>query len=139
MKWKKSESDFRYIEDDVRLYPYYKKKLLQAVNDIIMATPERDDNGGGKPNTIGRPVEKAVINILDDMRIMRMQTVVDAVEIAFSELDDEKRRLFQNFYWGNGAKSVPIVCDDFGISVSTFNRWQKGFLLRVGRITGAKR
>jgi RinA family phage transcriptional activator len=139
-KWKKKESDFVLLHDEVILYPYYKKKLVQAVNDIIMATPERDDNGGGKPNVVGRPTERAVMDILGNERLIMMRKVVDAVEQALNELEESKRRLFESYYWGGGKdRNIQIFCSSFGMSVSSFDRYQKAFLYRVGKITGLKR
>lgn len=139
MNWKVTESDFKYIEDEVRLYPLYKKTLLAAINNLILSTPERDDNGGGKSNLPSRPVENIVFNLYADARIRKLKEYVDAIEQAVHELDDEKKRFIDAVYWSKQHKTITGICEEFSISQATFLRWKKGFLYRVGLITGDKR
>lgn len=139
MNWRISDTDFKYIEDEVRLYPLYKKKLHEAVNNIIMATPERDSNGGGKGNLPSRPTENIVFNLYADARIQKLKGYVEAVEQALHELDEEKRLFINAVYWSPQHKTIPALCRDFAISQNTYLRWKKAFLLRVGLITGDKR
>jgi RinA family phage transcriptional activator len=139
MVWKMTESDYVYIEEEVRLYPLYKKRLREAVGNIIHSTPERDTNGGGKSNGISRPTENIVFNLFSDSRIMKLQRYVDAIEFAYNELDDEKQQFIQELYWNRHTKTKKGICSEFNISISTYDRWKKGFLLRVGLITGDKR
>lgn len=136
MTWKVSDSDYKYIEDELRLYPFYKRKLDIAILNTILSTPEHDDNGGGKSNLPGRPIENIVIRLFDDARIAKLRRYVEAVEDAFSELDDEKKRFVQAVFWDKPGKTIQVICHDFAISYVTYLRWKKAILLRVGLITG---
>lgn len=139
MVWKVNESDYLFIEEEVKLYPLYKKRLRESVENIIHSTPGRDENGGGKSNIPSRPTEAIVFNLFSDARILKLKRYVDAVEFAYKELDDEKQRFIQELYWTRNSKTKKGICNEFSISTSTYDRWKKGFLLRVGMITGDKR
>lgn len=139
MKWKVSDSDFRYIEDEVKLYPKYKEKIEELIQSYSYSTPERDSNGGGKSNSPGRPVENTVFNILDDLQLLRMRTYVKEVERAYNELDEEKKRVINAIFWRTGSKGATKICSEFSIGETTYWRWKKAFLLRVGLLTGHKR
>lgn len=138
MVWKVKESDYVYIEEEVRLYPLYKKRLREAVGNIIHSTPERDTNGGGKNNNISRPTENIVFNLIQDARVTHLQRHVDAIEFAYNELNDEKQRFIQEVFWTR-HKTKKGICKEFNVSVATYDRWKKSFLLRIGLITGTKR
>ena len=137
-KWKISDSDFGFIEDEVRLYPLYKNRLEQAINDIYYSTPSYENTGGGKSNLPSRPVENKVFSLLHDARIVKLRLYVESVEEAFHELDKEKQDFIDLLYWKNRS-SLQAVCLEFCISVSTANRWRKAFIMRVGLLTGDKR
>jgi RinA family phage transcriptional activator len=137
-KWKVSDSDFQYIEDEVRLYPQYKERLNELIAEIAYRVPERDDSGGGRSNLPSRPVESIVFNLLNDFRIAKIRQYVNAVEQALRELDHEKKMFIINVYWREG-KTIESICIQFSISQATYLRWKKAFLLRVGMLTGDKR
>jgi RinA family phage transcriptional activator len=139
MVWKMSESDYEFIVDEVKLYPLYKKRLREAVGNIIHATPERDTNGGGKNNDISRPTENIAFNLIQDARITHLQRHVDAIEFAYNELNVEKQRFVQEVFWTRHTKTKKGICKDFNISTATYDRWKKSFLMRIGLITGSKR
>lgn len=138
MSWKVSESDYKFIEDEVKHYQFYKDELKRIVDDITHATPERDDNGGGKSNIPGRPTERAAIEIAMDRQINRMKRYINATEAAYNELDEEKKRFVRVIFW-SGKKRMPTICEEFNISYETALRWKKAFLLKVGNLTGDKR
>lgn len=139
MKWNVTESDYEFFEDEVKLYPLYKKALREAVENIIHSTPERDTDGGGKSNTISRPTESIAFSLMDDARIMYLRNFINKVEFAYNELDDEKQRFIQEIFWTRSTKTKKKVCQDFAISVTTYDRWKKGFLYRVVSFMGMKR
>lgn len=135
--WKKSDSDFVFIEGEVELYPQYKKRLAEMIDDIIHSTPSFENIGGGKTNIPSRPTENKVYSLLDDIRIKKLRITIDAIEFAYSELDQEKKLFVERLFWNH--LSLTEVCDEFAISPATANRWRRAFLLRVGLLTGDKR
>jgi RinA family phage transcriptional activator len=134
--WRVTESDYTFLEDEVRLYPLYEKRLREIEIDLMLATPIRDDNGGGKSNIPGRPVERIVITLFADARIQRLRKIVDAVQFALEELDPEKERFIRFVFWNRDGKNIQRVLKEFNVSQQTYNRWKKAFLMRVGMITG---
>jgi RinA family phage transcriptional activator len=138
MNWSVSEEDYKYIEKNVRLIPLYRKQLKDYEHDIIFATPERDDGGGGKSNLPSRPVERIVFNLEDNARMKQIRKYIDSVDQAFRELDLEKQHFVKTVFWGSHTKSVQGICDEFHIKPITYIRWKKGFLTRVGLLTGEK-
>lgn len=139
VKWNVTEDDYTFLEKETKLYPLYKKKLREAIDDIIYSTPERDTNGGGRSSEISRPTERIAFNLIEDARIMWLKRFIDCVEFAYNELEEEKQRFIQEIFWTHTTKTKKKICKDFAISTTTYDRWKKGFLLRVGLLTGIKR
>jgi RinA family phage transcriptional activator len=136
INWKASDNDYKFIENEVRLFPLYQMQLEEAIQNIILATPQRDENGGGRSNIPGRPVEHTVMNLFDDNRIMRLRRTVNAVNTALDELDEEKRHFIIRTFWKPGNKNMQGICIELNITTATYYRWKKAFLLRVGLMTG---
>lgn len=139
VKWTVSDEDFKFAEKQVRTYPKLKKQLEDMANDFRLATPVHDDNGGGRSNIPSNPTERTVIAILNDARINHLQTWIDAVEVAFRELDDDKQRFVRQAYWecdSNASwKEKAIRCS---LTYPTLNRWRRGFILRVCQEAGVR-
>jgi RinA family phage transcriptional activator len=134
--WNTKNSDYEFIEDEVRLYHLYVKRLDEIETDLILSTPIRDDNGGGKSNLPGRPVERIVISLFEDSRIQRLKKTIEAVKQAYDELPSDKRTFIDYVFWNPAGTDVANVLNEFNISYRTYNRWKRAFLLRVGMITG---
>lgn len=139
VKWNVTEDDYEFLEKEVSLYPLYKKRLREAVEDIIHSTPERDTNGGGRNNMISRPTETIAFSLIQDARIRYLREFINAVEFAYNELEDEKQRFIQEIFWTRTTRHKKAVVKDYAISTTTYDRWKKGFLMRVGLISGIKR
>lgn len=140
--WKAAQSDYKFIEDEVRLYQMYKKLLLDAVDNIYYGTPEFDNNGGGKSNLPSRPTENKAIQVhtlLESARIRHLNFYIKCIEEALHELDEEKQQFIARLYWSNKKTSLEGVATEFCVSISTANRWRSAYLLRVAMLTGAKR
>lgn len=136
--WKVSESDYKFAEDEVKLYEQYKKELNQLMNEIYYATPLFDNNGGGKSNLPSRPTEQKALSLVDHVRIGHLQRWINAIEHTVHELDDEKERFVKRLFWSKGT-TLESVAIEFNISPSTANRWRRAFLMRVAMLTGSKR
>jgi len=139
VSWKVTDVDYKIIEREVGLYPLYKKELKDAVNNLILATPVHDDNGGGRSNIPSRPTEKIAMNLFENARIMQLRRYVEAIEFAYNKLDDEKQRFVTFIFWTKHDKNIQGVCKEFHIRYHTYWRWKKAFLLQVGLITGIYR
>lgn len=136
--WKVSDSDYKFTEDEVRLYRQYKKELNGLMNNIYYATPLFDNNGGGKSNLPSRPTEGKALSLIDNLRIRHLQLWIEAIEQTVHELDDEKERFVNRLFWSKGT-TLESVAIEFSISLSTANRWRRSFLYRVATLTGTKR
>jgi RinA family phage transcriptional activator len=134
--WNTKNSDYEFIEDEVRLYHLYVKRLDEIKTDLILSTPVRDENGGGKSNLPGRPVEQIVISLFADARIARLEKTIKAVKQAYDELTSDKRAFVDYVFWNPAGTDVANVLSEFNISYRTYNRWKRAFLLRVAMQTG---
>jgi RinA family phage transcriptional activator len=137
--WKVSDSDFDFIQDEVELYPKYKEKIEELINEYAYSVPERDTNGGGRSNLPSRPVENTTYKLMDDIQLQKMRRYVKAVEDVFHSLDLEKQKFIHAYFWRKGPKDIQAICKEFSISQATHLRWKKAFLLQVGLYTGDKR
>lgn len=138
-RWKAADSDYKFIEDEVRLYPLYTKQLIMAKDDIILATPAFDNNGGGRSNLPSSPTESKALTLIDNARIRHLCFYIEAIEQSYNELDDEKQRFVERLFWSKRSSSLEIVASEFNVSLSTAVRWRRAFLYRVATLTGAKR
>lgn len=138
-KWAVSEEEFKLAEKMIREYHTNKRLLDKLVNDIRLATPTFDDNGGGRSNIPSNPTERIVITVLNDARIQYLDMWVTAVEKIFRELDADKQRFVRMAYWENNSriswKEQALRCN---LTYPTMNRWRKAIVLRLCQIAGAR-
>lgn len=137
--WKVSDTDYRFIEDEVKLYPLYKKQLQIAIGDIVYSTPSHDDNGGGKSNLPSSPTEMKAMSLVTNARIRHLELFIEAIETSKKELDKEKREFFDRLFWNSQNSSLETVAKEFAISQATASRWKRAYLTRVAYLTGIKR
>lgn len=138
-KWKAADSDYKFTEDEVRLYPIYKEQLIKAEKDIIHAAPLVDTNGGGRSNLPSRPTENIAFRLIDNARINHLVHYIRMIERAYLELDEEKRGFVERLYWSDPNIRLNRVAHEFNVSLATANRWRRAFLIRVATLTGVKR
>lgn len=139
VKWTVTDEDFKFAEKQVRNYPRLKKQLEELANDITLATPAFDDNGGGRSNIPSDPTGRTVLLILNDARIKHLEMWIEAIERSFSELDSQKQQFVRKAYWESGDnaswKEKAIRCS---LTYPTLNRWRRGFILRVCQEAGVR-
>lgn len=133
-----TKSDFAFVRDEIKMYPEYKRKTERLRNDIILRTPDFDTNGGGRSNLPSKPVEEIVMDLLmiENPRLQKEMKYVNVIDDLLENMTDEMRRFVKMVFWSSEQKSVQAVCDEMAIHASTFNRWKKAFVLKVGRKTG---
>lgn len=134
--WSMSDRDYIFLLNLVENHHIAKNHLKEMEYDIIYSSPGMDDNGGGRSNIPGRPTERIVSTLEQNILLQRLKAEIYAVDKALAELDAEKRRFVEYVFWGTNRHSVQKIMQEFNIAAITQIRWKKAFLLRVGSLTG---
>jgi len=129
---------FRHIESELSLYHETKKEIIRLKNDIIFASPVRDENsGGGRTNWPGDPTGKTAVLIAMHRKIEQLERIVEAIESVYSELSKEKQELVRLKYW---TKPQTLTWDGIalrlGVSRRTALNWRDEIISEIAEKIG---
>lgn len=120
-----------YVEAELRDYDDTLRAIGEERNELIMASPIHDNNGG-KSYDIGNPTEHKAFKLLTNKRIRRMEDTCRAIANVIDELPDYKLQAIELKYWKR-----PRIYTDQGISQeigcnrTTLYRWIDGVLFDI--------
>ena len=99
---KLSEVELRSL--DIKLFDYWNVDRKIAIRKLEIETERSNDCniGGGRTNTIPRPVETLVVRWSSDVRIIGLEQFKNAVEATLDTLDDELKKVFY-LRWSRGS------------------------------------
>ena len=120
-----------YVEAELRDYDDTLRAIGEERNELILASPIHDNNGG-KSYDIGNPTESKTLKLLTNKRIRQMETTCKAIATVIDELPDYKLQAIELKYWKR-----PRIYTDQGISQEigcnrvTLYRWIDGILFDI--------
>lgn len=129
VKQKLNRETYKYIEAELRGYHASRRELKQMEVDIITAAPVIDNPEGSSSGT-GDPTGRKALQVMNDKRLIRLHSVISAVESTYELLNDEERRLIALRYWSNKYKDIGVA-DELHISRWTLYRWADKIVLAI--------
>jgi RinA family phage transcriptional activator len=90
---------FKHIEAELYAYWDTVKEIKRIRAEIIGASPEPDEVGGGRGNLPGDPTARAATALLMHRRLEQMERITSAIRSVYEELPEEKQRLIRLRYW----------------------------------------
>lgn len=124
-----SKETFKYIESELRNYKQSCTELENMKRNIILAAPIIENPEGKSYETSNSTMAKAT-KILNDRKIYRLNSTVDAIKTVYSQCGKDKQELIRLKYWENKYKDTGIM-DVLGIERATFYRWRKAIVLNI--------
>ena len=125
---KLSEVELRAL--DLKLFDYQQIDRKIAIRKLEIETETSNDCniGGGKANTIPRPVETLVVRWSSDVRIIGLEQFKNAVEATLDTLDDELKQVFY-LRWDKGSvKTWEEIADMLHVSKKSIYRKRERIL-----------
>ena len=99
---KLSEVELRALDSKLFEYQQIDRKIAIRKLEIETETSNDCNIGGGKSNTISRPVENLIIRWSTDVRLKGLEQLKDAIEATLEALDDELKKVFY-LRWSKGS------------------------------------
>jgi len=130
---KLTKNIFRYIEAELRDF----KRTVQEYEilrlDIINSSPNPDITGvhAGTSN----PTEVKATAVIMNKKLTRLEGVVKAVRLVYSNLERDKQRFIELKYWGNSLTDEGIARSLY-ITGKTLYRWKKSIIYAIARELG---
>lgn len=91
---------FKHVESELFSYHETRKEIIRLKNEILYSSRGHDENvGGGKSNIPGDPTGRTATLLVSHKRLDHLQSIVDAIELVYNRLPEEKKRLVNLYYW----------------------------------------
>jgi len=91
---------FQHVESELYAYHDTKKEIVRLKNEILYASPNRDENvGGGRSNLPSDPTGRTATLLATHRKIEQLERIVEAIESVVERLPEKKKRLVQLRYW----------------------------------------
>lgn len=107
---------FKHIESELFAYWDTVKEIARLQEEIIHATPDIKNIGGGRSNLPGDPTGTTVVALVSHRRLEQLEKIVDAIQTVYERLPEDKKKLIRLKYWTHPqtltwdgiARQVPI-------------------------------
>lgn len=125
-KQRLSKNTFKYIEQEIRQYKSNLKELNRLKNDIILATPEKQE---GRSNSIGNTTASKAVKLSMDKKIIELEKTKKAIETTYHRLCQEKKAVMEE-YW-QGRYTTAGLAYRVGVNERTIRRWRQYIVYSV--------
>lgn len=126
----------KYIEGELMSYPFNKKALEQAKQNIYLRQRTTSFDLPQHSTYGTSAVEHKAIILMTERNIVHLENSVIAIEDVFKELPEEYQRLIQLRYFK--SYSVERVSSELNICTRNFHNWRNKalyyFALRFGLV-----
>ncbi|ODJ57426.1 hypothetical protein [Brochothrix thermosphacta] len=135
-KSKLSKAKRRYLEEEIRYFHTSKRELQRLRRDIMQGAvyQSADDNAwiGSGSSCIQEP-ERRTIALLENRRIQRLESIVQAIEEVFQMLTKEQQTLVKYVFWTHPQTlTMEGIAQQMHLSRRTFYRKKDEVLMLVG-------
>ena len=128
---------FKHVESLLAHFWDYKAEVEKIREEIIQATPSRDNIGGGRGNLPGDPVGKMVVALAEERRLKYLAQAVDAISAVYSNLPEAKKELVRLRYWDKPQRYTwEGIALEIKISRRQALRWRNEIIYQIARRLG---
>lgn len=125
---------YKYIEAELRGYKASRRELSEMEQDIIASVPVIDNPEAGHSGP-GDPTSRKALQIINDRRLLRLHSVIRAIEDVYEMCNDDEKRLIELRYWNNRYKDAGVA-DKLHIGTRTVYRWSDKIVLAIAAKLG---
>lgn len=133
---KLDKATYKYIEAEIKHYH-------QTLNEYQIRRQEilHDRNGadlvGGQSNLPSSSTERYAIRLIDDRRIARLRTTVDAIETVIESCNDEQSDFLNLYFFTRPqTKTIDGIANELNISRRTLFRMRDEIVYSVAKLMG---
>ncbi|PTG53169.1 transcriptional regulator [Staphylococcus chromogenes] len=95
---KLGKADIPKLEEYWNNYRNVKGQLAYRRYELLYQ-PQDTNNGGGKSNLPGRPVEQEVVRLYEDNKYRNLSEVVTAINDVYNQATPEQKFIIEHRYW----------------------------------------
>lgn len=133
---KLDRSTYKYIESEIKHYHHTINEYQNRRQEIL-----HDRNGadqvGGQSNLPSSTTERYAIRLIDDRRISRLRTTVDAIESVLDACNDEQMNFINLYFFTRPqTKTIDGIADELNISRRTLFRMRDEIVYSVAKLMG---
>lgn len=133
---KLDRTTYKYIESEIKHYRQTLKEYQDKRQEILY-----DRNGaesvGGRSNLPSSSTERYAIRLIDDRRIARLRTTVDAIESMLESCSEEQRKFVDLYFFAKPqTKTFDGIAFEMGVSRRTLFRLRDEVVYSVAKLMG---
>ena len=119
-----NRATYRFVEQELRNYPYLKQEMNEIRLDVIEAGPAKDELGVGiQTNRVSDPTASKGVQLAEHYRLRRIIETVQAIDRALEQMGPECRRLVQLTYLQSDLTPQGIALK-MNMSYDTYRKWK---------------
>lgn len=133
---KLDKSTYKYIESEIKHY-YKTLEEYQDRRQELLYDRNGPDQVGGQSNLPSSTTERYALRLMDDRRITRLRTTVDAIETVIDSCNGDQKR-FMNLYFFKRpqTKTMDGIAEELNISRRTLFRMRDEVVYTVAKLMG---
>jgi RinA family phage transcriptional activator len=133
-----SRETFAMIEKEIEQYHLTLKRIDTRREELLYPHIETDTNiGGGKSNVLSDPTYRKASVLETDVHLHEMVRIVNAINYAWSGLDDDRKRVVKLYYWTRPQTLTwEGIAQEMHIGLRTAKRWRTEFVKQIAKQLG---
>ncbi|MBD7984423.1 transcriptional regulator [Sporosarcina sp. Sa2YVA2] len=133
---KLDRTTYKYIESEIRHYHHTLKEYKNRRQEILYDRNGAEAVGGGS-NLPSSPTERYAIRLVEDRRISRLRTTVDAIETMLESCDKEHKDFVQLYFFAKPqTKTFDGIACELNVSRRTLFRMRDEIVYSVAKLMG---
>ena len=133
---KLDRTTYKYIESEIRHYKQTMNEYKVRRQEILY-----DRNGaeavGGRSNLPSSPTERYALRLVEDRRISRLRTTVDAIETVLESMNDDQQKFVDMYFFAKPqTKTIDGIAYEMGVSRRTLFRIRDEIVYSVAKLMG---
>jgi RinA family phage transcriptional activator len=133
---KKKRGSFDMVEEALEEFHELKKEIDSIEHDLILATKQSDDSGGGRSNLTSDTVSELVVTLDDHARLQHLRKITQAIEKTLQKCDEDTLKMVEVAYWSKRPRNWHGIALELNVHYTTAIRWRKALILQVERYMG---
>jgi len=129
---------FQHVESELYAYHDTKKEIVRLKNEILYASPNRDENvGGGRSNLPSDPTGRTATLLATHRKIEQLERIVEAIESVIEKLPEEKKKLVKLRYWDRPRRLTwDGIAGELHVSRRQAMRWRDEIVYQIAEKIG---
>jgi RinA family phage transcriptional activator len=116
---------FQHIENELFDYHETRKEIIRIRNELLYASPSHENTGGGRSSLPSDPTGRTASLMASHRQLVKMEEMIDAIQVVFDRLPKEKQQLITLRYWTRPqTRTWEGIAQELHTSRITAYRWR---------------